>query len=169
FDTSSLAWDRRIQAGQAGGAMSARFTQVGRSRALAMYADWSDQIAKGKLPEAAPARPQGKERNVVVTLWDWADSKGYLHAEIARDQRNPTVSPNGPVYGALEESADYMPVVDPVHSATRQIKLEVRDPKTPSQANNPPAQSSPYWGDEAIWTAQTTAHSFAMDDQARVW
>ena len=30
------AWDRRIQSGQAGGGMSARFTQVGRDRALAM-------------------------------------------------------------------------------------------------------------------------------------
>jgi len=27
----------------------------------------------------APSRPQGKERNVVVTLWDWADPKVYLH------------------------------------------------------------------------------------------
>jgi hypothetical protein len=169
FDTSALAWDRRIQAGQAGGAMSARFTQAGRSRVLAMYADWTDQIAKGKLPDAAPARPQGKERNVVVTMWDWADPKVYLHDEIGTDKRNPTVNANGPVYGALEESADYMPVVDPTRNTTTQIKLAVRDPQTPSQANNPPAMGSPYWGDEAIWTAQTTAHSFAMDEQARVW
>jgi hypothetical protein len=169
FETSALAWDRRIQAGQAGGAMSARFTQVGRNRALAMYADWTDQVAKGKLPDAAPARPQGKERNVVITMWDWADPKVYLHDEIGTDKRNPTVNANGPVYGALEESADYMPVVNPAHNTTTQVKLQVRDPKTPSQANNPPAQASPYWGDEAIWTAQTTAHSFAMDEQARVW
>ena len=169
FPSGAQAWDRRIQAGQAGGAMSARFTQVGRSRALAMYADWTDAIAKGKLPDAAPARPQGRERSIVVTMWDWADPKVYLHDEIATDKRNPTVNANGPVYGALEESADYMPVVDPVHNTATQIKLQVRDPKTPSQANNPPAQPSPYWGDEAIWTAQTTAHSFAMDGSARVW
>src|SRR5262249_24974381 len=88
---------------------------------------------------------------------------------IGTDKRNPTVNANGPVYGALEESADYMPVVDPTRSAANQIKLQVRDPKTPSQANTPPAQPSPYWADEAIWTSQTTAHSFAMDGQARVW
>lgn len=169
FDTSAKAWDQRIQSGQAGGGMSARFTQVGRARALAMYADWTDQIAKGKLPAAAPSRPQGRERNVVVTMWDWADPKVYLHDEIGTDKRNPTVNANGPVYGALEESADYLPVVDPTRNATSQVKLQVRDPKTPSQANNPPAQPSPYWGDEAIWTSQTTAHSFAMDGQARVW
>ncbi len=58
FDSSAAAWDRRVQAGQAGGGMSARFTQVGRTRALAMYADWTDQIAKGKLPDTAPERTQ---------------------------------------------------------------------------------------------------------------
>jgi hypothetical protein len=169
FALSAEAWDRRVQSGQAGGGMSGRFTQVGRTRALTMYAEWTDQIAKGKLPETAPARPQGRERNVVVTMWDWADPKVYLHDEIGTDKRNPTVNANGPVYGALEESADYMPVVDPVHSTATQIKLQVRDPKTPRQANNPPAKPSAYWGDEAIWTAQTTAHSFAMDENARVW
>jgi hypothetical protein len=169
FEHSRAAWDRRIQSGQAGGGMSNRFTQVGRPRALAMWADWTDRIAGGELPAVAPPRPQGRERNVVVTMWDWADPKAYLHDEIASDKRNPTVNANGPIYGALEASADYMPVVNPqAHSAT-QIKLVVRDPKTPSEANTPPAQSSAYWGEEAIWTSQTNAHSFAMDKQARVW
>ena len=52
FDSSIDAWDRRIQSGQAGGGMSNRFTQVGRARALSMWADWSDRIAKGELPSA---------------------------------------------------------------------------------------------------------------------
>jgi hypothetical protein len=169
FETSSAAWERRIQSGQAGGGMNARFTQVGRQRAAGMWADWTDRIAAGELPFDKPARPQGKERNVVVTMWDWADPKAYLHDEIASDKRNPTVNPNGPIYGALEASADYMPVIDPkTHTASR-IELQVRDPKTPSEAQTPPAQPSPYWGDEAIWTSQSNAHSFAMDKQARVW
>jgi hypothetical protein len=169
FENSRAAWDRRIQSGQAGGGMSSRFTQVGRPRALAMWAEWTDRIAGGELPAVAPSRPQGRERNVVVTMWDWADPKAYLHDEIASDKRNPTVNPNGPIYGALEASADYMPVVDPrTHTAT-QIKLVVRDPKTPSEANTPPAQPSAYWGEETIWTSQANAHSFAMDKQARVW
>jgi hypothetical protein len=75
FPDSKMAWDRRIQAGQAGGGMSARFTQVGRQRALAMYADWTDRIAKGELPSATPQRPQGRERNVVVTMWDWRSGR----------------------------------------------------------------------------------------------
>ena len=166
---SKSAWDQRIQAGQAGGGMSARFTQVGRQRALAMYADWSDRIAAGELPAAAPARPQGRERNVVITMWDWADPKTYLHDEIASDKRNPTVNANGPIYGALEESGDYLPAIDPKTNTASRIKLTVRDPNTPSSVDQPPAAASPYWGDEAIWNSQTTVHSFAMDKQGRVW
>jgi hypothetical protein len=169
FETSAAAWERRIQSGQAGGGMNARFTQVGRQRAAGMWADWTDRIAGGELPFDKPARPQGKERNVVVTMWDWADPKAYLHDEIASDKRNPTVNPNGPIYGALEASADYMPVVDPKTNTASRIELKVRDPKTPSEAQTPPAQPSPYWGDEAIWTSQSNAHSFAMDKQSRVW
>jgi hypothetical protein len=73
------------------------------------------------------------------------------------------------IYGALEASADYIPVVDPVRNSASQIKLTVRDPKTPSEANTKPAAPSPYWADEAIWTSQANAHSFAMDGEGRVW
>jgi hypothetical protein len=166
---SIAAWDHRIQAGQAGGIMASRFQQVGRQRALAMYADWSDRIAKGELPSAAPSRPQGKERNVVITMWDWADPKVYLHDAIASDKRNPTVNANGPIYGALEESGDYLAVLDPVKNAASRIPLKVRDPQTPSSASIPPLAPSPYWGDEVIWNSKTTVHSFSMDKQSRVW
>jgi hypothetical protein len=166
---SKAAWDQRIQAGQAGGGMAARFQQVGHQRALDMYADWTDRIARGELPATAPERPQGRERNVVVTMWDWADPKTYLHDEIASDKRNPTVNANGPIYGALEESGDYLPVIDPKTNTASQIKLIVRDPNTPSSADQPPAGPSPYWGNETIWNSKTTVHSFAMDKQGRVW
>jgi hypothetical protein len=166
---SKDAWEKRVQAGQAGGGMNARFTQVGRPRVLSMYADWTDRIAAGELPAAEPARPQGKERNVVVTMWDWADPKVYMHDAIASDKRNPTVNPNGPIYGALEESADYLAVIDPRTNTASRIPLAPRDPDTPSAADIPPAAPSPYWGNEAIWTSKTTVHSFAMDKQGRVW
>jgi hypothetical protein len=169
FPNSIAAWDRRIQSGQAGGGMSSKFTQVGRQRALQMYADWTDRIAGGELPSVQPSRPQGKERNVVITMWDWADPKAYLHDEIASDKRNPTVNANGPIYGALEAAADYVPVVDPIRNTASQVKLVVRDPKTPSEGETKPAKPSPYWDDETIWTSQANAHSFAMDREGRVW
>ena len=108
------------------------------STRLAVSARWRctrtgpTAIAHGELPSAAPSRPQGQERNVVVTLWDWADPKVYLHDAIASDKRNPTVNANGPIYGALEESGDYLTVLDPKTNATSKVKMRVRDPQTPS-------------------------------------
>jgi hypothetical protein len=60
-----------------------------------------------------------------------------------------------------------MPVVDPRTNTASKIPLKVRDAQTPRPGQ--PTQPSPYWADESIWTAQTTAHSFAMDSDARVW
>ena len=57
-----------------------------------MYADWTDRIAQGELPAADAGASAGPERNVVITMWDWADPKVYLHDEIASDKRNPTVN-----------------------------------------------------------------------------
>jgi len=169
FASSSAAWERRIQSGQAGGQMIGRLNQAGKERALGMYADWTDRIAAGEYPMAAPPRPQGIERNVVITMWDWADPKAYLHDEITSDKRNPRVNANGPIFGALESSADYMPVVDPVNNKSSQVKLEVRDPNTPTTGAQKPVAASQFWGDEVIWNSQANAHSLAMDEQARVW
>ena len=82
FDSSVAAWERRIQSGQVGSTMLSRATQMGRKRVLEMYADWTDRIKAGELPPVPP-RPQGLERNVVVTEWDWAGPKDYFHDEIS--------------------------------------------------------------------------------------
>ena len=168
FDSLVEAWDRRIQSGQAGGSMVGGLDRLGRQRALQMYADWTGRIMAGELPSEAPARPQGLERNVVITQWDWADPKAYLHDEVSTDKRDPTVNANGPIYGALEASADYVPVLDPVANAIREIPVPVRDPDTPLAAG-PPLAPSPYWGDEAIWNSQTNIHNPMLDQDGRVW
>jgi len=167
FDSSVAAWDRRVQSGQAGGQMSNGITQMGRRRALTMFADWTDRIAAGEVPPAPP-RPQGVERNVVITQWDWADPKAYLHDVVSTDRRNPRVNGNGPMYGSLELSADYLPVLDPVRHTASQVKLTVRDPNTPPTSAVMP-QSSPYWGEEAIWTSKNNVHNPMMDEKGRVW
>ena len=167
FPSSVAAWDRRVQSGQAGGGMSTSLNQLGRQRMLAMFADWTDRIAAGEVPPA-PKRPQGIERNVVITQWDWADPKAYLHDVVSTDRRNPTVNANGKLYGALEASADYLPVVDPVrHEATR-VPLTVRDPETRPTGPAMP-QPSPYWGDEPIWTSRNNVHNPMFDERGRVW
>src|SRR5437660_1133160 len=168
FDSTTAAWSRRLLSGQAGNNMINGLAQLGPERALAMFADWTDQIAAGELPPTPP-RPQGVERNVVITEWDWADPKAYLHDEIATDKRNPTLNGNGLIYGATELSTDYLPVLDPVNSVTSQVKLPVRDPKTPSSADDKVVAPSPYWGDEAIWHSQANVHNPMFDEKGRVW
>jgi hypothetical protein len=140
---------------------------MGRRRALAMYGDWTDRVAKGEVPPAPP-RPQGVERSVVITQWDWADPKAYLHDLVSTDRRNPRVNANGPMYGSLELSADYLPVLDPTRHTTTQVKLTVRDPNTPRTSATMP-HPSPYWGDEPIWTSRNNVHNPMMDEQGRVW
>lgn len=168
FHSSVEAWARRIQAGQAGGSMVRGLSQLGTRRALEVFADWTDRIAAGEVPPAPP-RPAGVERNVVVTLWDWADPKAYLHDVASTDRRDPTVNANGPVYGALEASADYVPVLDPETHTASQVPLTLRDPATPRAAAERVLAASPYWGDEAIWTSRSNVHNPMLDGRGRVW
>jgi hypothetical protein len=168
FPSSVHAWERRIQSGQAGGNMVNGLNGLGRERALQMFASWTDRIAAGEIPKSVPARPQGLERNVVITMWDWADPVTYLHDVVTTDRRNPTVNANGPVYGALELSADYVPVLDPVRHVKSQIALTVRDPETPRTSPKMLAPS-PYWGSEVIWTSRNNVHNPMLDDRGRVW
>ena len=168
FPSSVAAWDRRIKSGQAGGNMDQGLNTLGRERALKVLADWTDRIAKGEVPQQTPSRPQGVERNVVITQWDWADPKAYLHDVVSTDRRNPTVNANGPVYGALELSADYVPVLDPVRHQSSKVPLTVRDESTPRTSANVP-QPSVYWGSEAIWTSRNNVHNPMFDEKGRIW
>jgi len=167
FESHAAAWDRRVQSGQAGGGMTTSLNQWGRQRMLAMFSDWTQRIAAGELPPTPP-RPTGIERNIVITQWDWADPKVYLHDVVSTDRRNPTVNANGPVYGALEASADYTPVLDPVRHVASKVPLTVRDPATPPTSPQMPAPS-PYWGDEVLWTSRNNVHNPMLDERGRVW
>ena len=89
--------------------MAGKFASV----PLKYFGDWTDRVAKGELPFAKPPRPQGVERNVVVTTWDWGTEKQYLHDLISSDKRNPTVNAYGLLYGSTEYATDHLPVLDP--------------------------------------------------------
>ena len=168
FENSAEAWQRRIQSGQAMTQMVNLINRLDTQLALQLFGDWTDRIAKGELPFAQPPRPQGVERNVVLTLWDWSRPTGYLHDEISTDRRKPTINANGKLYGTTEESTDFIPILDPVRNSATEVKHPVRDPKTPSSKDNPMAPS-PYWGDEPIWDSQTSMHNPMMDEKGRVW
>ena len=168
FNSSVEAWARRIASGQAMTNMTNNIGRFDAQRMLGQFADWTDRIAAGELPASRPERPQGLERNVVISLWDWSRPTAYLHDEISSDKRNPTVNAYGLIYGATEESTDFVPVLDPVRHTASEMKVPVRDPKTPSTKNNPMAPSA-YWGAEPIWDSQSSPHNPMLDEKGRVW
>ncbi len=139
------------------------------------FADWTERIAKGELPRHKPVRPQGVERNIVITSWEWSTDKHYLHDLIASDRRNPTVNAYGPLFGSPEYSTDNMPILDPKTHTVSFFKMPVRDANTP-EALGPghaaavkPMQPSAYWGEEKIWDTKANNHNAMFDGKGRVW
>jgi hypothetical protein len=131
FANSEEAWFRRIQSGQGSANMFPLAVKELGAAPLRYFADWTDRIAKGELPHAKPPRPQGVERNIVVTTWEWLNDKHYLHDLIASDRRYPTVNAYGPVYGSTEHSTDIMPILDPIKHTAVNVVAPVRDADTP--------------------------------------
>lgn len=168
FTNSADLWARRLQSGQAMTNMAVAIARLGPDRGYRMFADWTDRIARGELPAQAPHRPQGVERNAVISAWDWGAPKMYLHDAISTDKRDPTVNANGPIYGSPEESSDFVPVFEPATNTARLIKHPYRDPATPSTKDDPVGPSV-FWGDEAIWDSHTSIHNPMMDGKGRVW
>jgi len=175
YKTSEEAWFRRIQSGQSGESMFNTLVKNLGGAPMGYYADWTDRIAKGELPHAKPARPQGAERNIVVTTWDWLDEQHYLHDLISSDRRYPTVNAYGQLYGSTEYSTDIMPVLDPKKHTITNLVMPVRDANVPEAlgpghaASINPMQPSPYWGKEKIWDTKANNHNGMFDRKGRVW
>ena len=161
------SWDRRVQAGQRGPQMSRALDQFGRRRAIEMFADWTDRINKGEVPPAPP-RPQGLERNLVLTQWDWGGQHSYIHDEVAADKRNPTIGARGKVYG-VDFTGDSLLWVDPVEHTTGSIPIPVLKPGAPSYIPGKIMNPSPYWGDKSIFNNPIHPHNPMMDQRQRVW
>ncbi len=125
FSSSQEAWATRIHFGQAGftGMPGAFRDYVDQQRAIKMFADWTDRIAAGELPPSPP-RPEGVERNVVITEWDWSNSGGHPHDEISTDKWNPNVNANGPVYGA-DFNLSVLDELDPQTNTVKVIPMPV--------------------------------------------
>ena len=169
FKNSVEAWERRIQSGQAMIQMAQAIGRQDAKFSFAQFANWTDRIAAGELPFAKPARPQGVERNVVITEWDWADPKAYLHDQVSTDKRKPTVNANGKHFGTTEESREYFPVFDPNDNTPSTRPMPVRNPQGMVFTKENTLGESIYWGDDAIWDTRTTTHSLIMDERSDVW
>jgi hypothetical protein len=169
------AWMRRIQSGQSGEQMTNRLAGQFGGVPYQYFGDWTDRVAKGELPKAKPPRPQGVERNIVITSWEWSTPEKYLHDLIASDRRNPTVNAHGPLYGSPEYSTDNMPILDPKTHKVTFFKMPVMGAEVP-EALGPghaaavkPMQPSAYWGEEKIWDTRANNHNSMFDAKGRLW
>ena len=171
FSSSTQAWERMLSSGQIGRGMISALNRFGHAEGLALFADWSDRIAGGEVPPAPP-RPQGIERNVVVTMWDFSVPMSFLHAVISTDKRNPSVNANGLVYGT-DWSAGALAVVNPATNEKSLIKVPLPDEKDRARLVpwSPQSQlaSSVFWGDQLVWNDPVNPGPVTMDGQGRVW
>ena len=168
FPTSVAAWERRIESGQMAAGMIGGVQRFGRQRYLKLLADWTDRIAAGEVPPAPP-RPEGIERNVVVTLWDWSDQYAFNHDTVSTDKRRPTVNANGQVYNTARFNPPDLNVLDPLTNEVRGVVAPVTDPNTPYTTPAKVVAPSPYWGEQIIWHGQASLHNPMMDGKGRVW
>jgi len=134
-DNTPEGWAERINKARAPGdhvlgdtgqdhadAMNNRMTQFGRARGLGMFADWTQRIAKGELPETPP-RPQGVERNFVLTSWDWSNGR-YNHDNVSTDRHNPTMNADGDIWGVIGVSG-YIEYLNPKTMALGEFAYKV--------------------------------------------
>jgi hypothetical protein len=172
FDSSAAAWERRLRSGQTGaGMINAVHALGGRQRGLAMFADWTDRISAGEVP-AAPPRPQGAERNLVITVWDYGTDRAFVHDIIASNKRNPTQNAYGPIYGP-DWSAGALAILDPQKHTRSMVPVPIRNEAdrakmrtwSPQQVEAP----SPYWGEEIVWTDPVNPNQPHLDNEGRVW
>jgi len=175
FKSGEEAWIRRVQSGQAAPFMVNPLAGYLGGAPFKFFGDWTDRIAKGELPHAKPPRPQGVERNIVVTTWEWGDAKTYLHDLIATDRRYPTVNAFGPLFGSPEYATDLLPILDPKTHSLSTFRAPVRDADTPEAlgpghaAIEKPMQPSAYWGEEKLWNSKVNNHNSMFDKKGRVW
>ncbi|MBW2270166.1 MAG: carboxypeptidase regulatory-like domain-containing protein [Deltaproteobacteria bacterium] len=170
FDSSSEAWRDRIH--RTGiGMMIYNFTLFGSkdgvNPALAMFADWSDRIAAGETPAEVPPRPTGVERNIVLTVRDWATAADgrpqFVHDEIATDKRDPRVNANGPVYGAAQFAGKSV-WLDPNSHTEGEAKLRTNLTKNSEAASIGSGQTVSHVAPDSA-----QPHNPMMDQQGRVW
>jgi streptogramin lyase len=168
--SSGEKWAYRTQLGVRGTSMAGAFNTFGREAAMRTFADWTDRIAAGEVPPA-PDRPQGAERNVVLTLWDWGVDQSFMHDEVTTDKNDPTVNAWGPVY-AVSSGHGKLTVLDPVDNDTYELIIPTREDAREVSSRFPlPAMPSNFWGREHLWGPEhpSDPHNPMLDRKGRVW
>ena len=151
FDSTRHAWDQRLQMGR--GAMIGPMYQLGRKRAVDVFADWTDRIIAGEVPEPPP-RPDGIQQNLVLTQWGWSNPDGFVHDNVSTDKRNPKLYPDGQIFG-VAQTQGRLTITDPLKHQSRELTIPMREAGGSNTSYVGGGPSNP--------------HNPMMDDQNRVW
>jgi len=175
FKTVKEAWQRKLELGQGGRELHGPDPLgLENPTAMGLWADWADRIAKGELPPAPP-RPQGIERNLVLTTWDFANRTAFPHDVISTNRWKPMDNAKGRLY-IVDWSAGAIDVVDPVENAEYMASVPLRNEEwrriLPSfEPDVPVKYPSPYWGKELTQVRHDNMNAGPgmMDSKGRVW
>ena len=156
--TTPDVWDRYEKRNNG---MNAAADRLGRELLNKTLADWATRIQAGEVPQAPP-RPTGIERNFVVTQWDWAAPDSFIHDNITTDKRNPTLYPNGTVYGADRTGGGRLWALDPVRNTVEMFQVQGRttekfDPKID------------YYHDRESGTWMASPHNPMLNEKGELW
>ena len=156
--TTADVWDRYEKRNTG---MNGAADRLGRELLNKTLADWATRIQAGEVPQAPP-RPTGIERNFVVTQWDWAAPDSFIHDNITTDKRNPTLYPNGIVYGADRTGGGRLWALDPVKNTVEMFQVQGRttekfDPKID------------YYHDRESGTWMASPHNPMLNEKGELW
>ena len=165
--TTAKDWDAMFLRAKS---MHQELDGLGREVVEKMLADWGTRIAAGEVPPAPP-RPTGIERNVVVSQWDWGFPESFVHDLISTDKRNPTLYPNGKVYGVDRTGGGRLLILDPVKNTVSWLQVEPRDKShgysLTKDYYHGQEEEQAYVGEDKEWMA--SPHNPMMDENGRVW
>jgi len=176
FPTVKEAWERKLLVGQGGRELHGGRAPLGLQNPIAMnlWTNWAERISKGEVPQAPP-RPQGIERNVVLTMWDFGTRTAFPHDVISTDRRRPTINANGRLY-MVDWGEGSIDIVDPVENSEYMAKVPIRNPEwlkvLPSAEPVVPVEyPSPFWGKELTQVRydNMNAGPGMMDTKGRTW
>jgi hypothetical protein len=175
YTSSKEAWVKVMHSGQVGDAPMKTLDSLGHDRGLAMFSDWTDRIAAGEVP-TAPERPQGVERNVVLTIWDFSIPTGFPHDTTTTVRNKPSTNAYGPIYSP-DWSSGALAALDP--STNEKYMLNVPLPNEEDRKKLKMFSDarvdfvSPFWGEETKGLGYRNdpmnPGPSMMDSKGRVW
>jgi hypothetical protein len=166
------------------GEMNLLAEQLNRDVLLDVFEDWGKRIAAGETPKTPP-RPQGIERNMVITQWGYGGKYTYSHDVISTDKRNPQLYADGRIYG-LDLGNDALLILDPKTNSWEEKKLPgfehgvpwCDQTYKPLEGGEPMAVGAQLTGCPApgvesahagAYQNPVNAHNPMMDDTGKVW